>query len=112
MTLDVRSLTEPSTLGKVGIFLAALLIVRAVPVLLYRPLADRPGQLVGAGLLQASSLSIPVVAGAIGVNLNLIPAANYAALVAAGLLSVIGFPVLALPRLRDRVSGVQPNDPV
>ncbi len=111
MSLDIRSLAEPSALAKVGLFLVALLIVRAVPALLYRPLADRPGQLVGAGLLQATSLSIPVVAGAIGVDLDLIPAANYAALVAAGLLSVIACPLLALPQLRAGAApGVRPSD--
>ena len=36
---------------------------------------------------------------AIGVRLGLLPAANYAALVAAGLLSVVLFPVLALGRI-------------
>ena len=49
-----------------------------------------------AGLLQATSLSIPVVAGGIGVELGLLQPANYAALVAAGLLSVIVFPRLAV----------------
>lgn len=97
MMLDVRSLADPTSLAKVGIFLAALLLVRATPALLHRPLADRSGQLVGAGHLQATSLSIPVVAGAIGVDLDLIPPANYTALVAAGLLSVIRFSAPGAP---------------
>lgn len=101
MSLDVRSLFEHgSTLARVPIFLAGLLIARGLPALLYRPLAERGAQLVAAGLLQATSLSIPVVAGTIGVNLGLISPANYAALVAAGLLSVLLFPLLAVPRLR------------
>lgn len=100
MNLDVRSLQHPAILARVPIFLVALLIVRAIPALFYRPLAQRPAQLVAAGLLQATSLSIPVVAGRIGVDLGLIPSGNYAALVAAGLLSVLVFPLLATPRLR------------
>ena len=50
------------------------------------------GQLVAGGLLQATSLSLLVVAGQIGVDLGLIRPTNYVALVAAGLLSVIVFP--------------------
>lgn len=68
-------------------------------VALLAPLAQRPGQLVAAGLLQATSLGIPLVAGAVGVNLGVIQPDNYVALIAACLLSVVLFPPLALPRL-------------
>jgi Kef-type K+ transport system membrane component KefB len=99
--LDVDSLfNSGSTLARVPLFLAALLIVRALPALLYRPFAERTSQLVAGGLLQATSLSIPVVAGQIGVDLGLIRPENYVALVAAGLLSVIIFPLVALTLLR------------
>lgn len=100
MTLDVRSLvSDPSTLARVPIFLIVLLLVRGLPALLYRPLAETRWQVVAAGLLQATSLSIPVVAGRIGVDLGLILPSNYVALVTAGLLSVVVFPLIALPRL-------------
>jgi Kef-type K+ transport system membrane component KefB len=100
MGLDVRSLVaNTATLTRVPIFLAALVLVRGLPALLYAPLAQTRRQLVAAALLQATSLSIPVVAGEIGVQLGLIRPANYVALVAAGLLSVVLFPLLALPRL-------------
>ena len=103
INLDVSSLAHStSALARVPLFLAALLVVRAVPVLLYRPLADRASQLVAGGLLQATSLSIPVVAGQIGVDLGLIRPTNYVALVAAGLLSVVIFPLVALTLLRVR----------
>jgi Kef-type K+ transport system membrane component KefB len=100
MSLDVRALVDhPATLARVPIFLAALLIVRAAPAVLYRPFAERRKQLIAAGLMQATSLSIPVVAGSIGVALGLISASNYTALVAAGLLSVLIFPLVALKLL-------------
>jgi Kef-type K+ transport system membrane component KefB len=100
MALDVRALVDsPATLARVPVFLAALLVVRGLPALLYAPLATDRRQVVAAGLLQATSLSIPVVAGSIGVDLGLIRPDNYVALVAAGLLSVVAFPLLALPRL-------------
>jgi Kef-type K+ transport system membrane component KefB len=105
MKLDVRSLFEDgSTLAHVLVFLAALLVVRGIPALVYRPFAERRGQVVAAGLLQATSLSIPVVAGQIGLSLGLIGPQSYVALVAAGLLSVIVFPFVALPLLMKRAA--------
>jgi Kef-type K+ transport system membrane component KefB len=103
MNLDVHSLVaSPTTAAKVPIVLVGLLVTRAVPALLYAPLAEHRGQVLAAGLLQATSLSIPVVAGAIGVQLGVIRPDTYVALVAAGLLSVVLFPLLALPRLGTR----------
>jgi Kef-type K+ transport system membrane component KefB len=102
MSLDVRALVEhPATLARIPVFLVALLVVRAVPALLYRPFARRRRHLLAAGLLQATSLSIPVVAGSIGVGLGLLSASNFAALVAAGLLSVLTFPLVALKLLAE-----------
>ncbi len=101
--LDVDSLfNSSSTLARVPLFLVAMLIVRALPALFYRPFADRSAQLVAGGLLQATSLSIPVVAGQIGVDLGLIRPENYVALVAAGLISVMVFPLVALTLLRGQ----------
>jgi Kef-type K+ transport system membrane component KefB len=120
MSLDVRTLVhQPATLARVPVFLVALLVVRGVPAVLYRPFAERRRHLVAAALLQATSLSIPVVAGAIGVDLGLLSRSNYAALVAAGLLSVLIFPLAALrllatpraPPRPDRREQVDHPDP-
>lgn len=101
--LNVTSLFHSaSALVHVPLFLAALLLVRGLPALLFRPFAERASQLIGGGLLQATSLSIPVVAGQIGVSQNLIRPTNYVALVVAGLLSVILFPFVSLLLLRVR----------
>ena len=94
------------------LFLIALLAVRGLPALFYRPLADRGSQLVAGGLLQATSLSIPVVAGQIGVDLGLIRPTNYVALVTAGLISVIVFPLVALTLLRGRTAPAPARDAV
>jgi Kef-type K+ transport system membrane component KefB len=105
LKLDVTSLFHSgAALSRVPIFLAALLLVRGIPTLLYRPFAEAGSQLVAGGLLQATSLSIPVVAGQIGVDLGLIRPTTYVALVAAGLLSVIVFPLVALTILRGRTA--------
>ena len=97
---DLDALTsDGSALANVPIFLAALLLVRGLPALLYKPLIPAGRTLPGA-LLQATSLPFIVAATAIGVELEIITAANAAALIAAGLLSVVLFPALALTRLR------------
>ena len=92
---------DATSLGRVPIFLAALLIARGLPAVLYRSLPTR-SQRVAAALLQATSLSFLVVAGQIGVDLDLVRPVVYAALVAAGLLSVVLFPATALTLLRPR----------
>jgi Kef-type K+ transport system membrane component KefB len=88
-----------STILRVPVFLAALLLVRGVPALLYRPLVGSRRSIV-AGLLQATSLSFIVAASQIGLELGLITKATGAALIAAGLLSVLIFPIIALTLLR------------
>jgi Kef-type K+ transport system membrane component KefB len=88
-----------TNLARVPIFLAALLVARGLPALVYTSLTTRT-QTLAAALLQATSLSFLVVAGQIGVQLDLIRPAAYAALVAAGLLSVLIFPLTALTLLR------------
>ena len=91
--------SSPSTILRVPLFLAALLLVRGVPALLYRPLVGSRRSVV-AGLLQATSLSFIVAASQIGLELGLITKATGAALIAAGLLSVLIFPIIALTLLR------------
>jgi Kef-type K+ transport system membrane component KefB len=90
---------EASNLAMVPVFLAALLVVRGLPALLYRRVLDARRTVV-AGILQATSLPFIVAASAIGVELGLIDAAESAALIGAGLLSVLAFPVLGLAVLR------------
>src|SRR2546430_11714371 len=80
-----------TNLARVPIFLAALLVARGLPALVYKSLTTRT-QTLAAALLQATSLSFLVVAGQIGVQLDLLRPAVYAALVAAGLLSVLLLP--------------------
>jgi Kef-type K+ transport system membrane component KefB len=93
-------LDSPSALARVPLFLAALLLARGVPALLYAPsVGRRPA--VAAALLQATSLPFIVTASQIGLLLDEFSAATAAGLIAAGLLSVIVFPPIALALLRD-----------
>ncbi|MCA1690834.1 MAG: cation:proton antiporter [Actinobacteria bacterium] len=91
-------LGSPSAFLKVPLFLLALLVVRAVPAALYAPDVGRRGA-VAAGLLQATSLPFLVTATQIGASLGEIRPDTAAALVSAGLLSVVIFPLVALSLL-------------
>ena len=95
LNFDLYALfASPAALLLVPFYLGALLLVRGFPVFLYRPLVGNR-RMIAAGLLQASSLSFLIAASQIGVGLGLLTRANGAALVAAGLFSVLIFPVLA-----------------
>jgi Kef-type K+ transport system membrane component KefB len=83
----------------VPIFLAALVAARALPAVVYRRALDGRRTAI-AGLLQATSLPFIVAATAIGLELGLIDAAGSAALIGAGLLSVLLFPLGGLLLLR------------
>ena len=96
-------LAHPSTIVLVPVFLVALLVIRGVPALLYRPLVGGRRTIV-AGLLQATSLPFIVAASQIGLELGVLSQATAAALIATGLLSVLVFPLGALLLLR----GAQP----
>jgi Kef-type K+ transport system membrane component KefB len=88
-----------STIVLMPIFLGALLIVHGVPAMLYRPRVGNR-RFVVAGLLQSVSLPFIVAASQIGMELGLLSKATGAALITAGLLSVVLFPILALTLLR------------
>ena len=98
--LDLAGLLHtPSALARVPLFLLALLVVRGVPALLGLR-ANGPRSTLALGLLQATSLPFLVTATQIGVTLGKITPVTAAALVCAGLLSVLIFPLLALSLLR------------
>jgi hypothetical protein len=74
-----------------------------LPSLLYMPLLGRRETLV-AGLLQATSLPFLVATTSIGLELGLLGAGEAAALVGAGLLSVLLFPAAGLALLQRAVT--------
>jgi Kef-type K+ transport system membrane component KefB len=98
---DLDALTaSASNVVMVPIFLAALVAVRGLPALIYRRLLDGRRTAI-AGLMQATSLPFIVAATAIGEDLGLLSAAEGAALIGAGLLSVLLFPIIGLTLLRQ-----------
>ena len=100
--LDVAGLvSDPGALARTPLFLLALLVVRGLPAVHFRGrLTSR--QTVASGLLQATSLPFLVTASMIGVDLGVMTPVNGAALVAAGVASVLVFPAVALALLRTR----------
>jgi Kef-type K+ transport system membrane component KefB len=108
---DLNALTSSgSTIVRVPIFLAALMLARGLPALLYGRLIPRK-QVAIAGLMQGTSLPFIVAGTAIGQQLGLISAGSSAALIAAGLLSVLIFPALSLSLLRGAGMTRQPMTP-
>jgi Kef-type K+ transport system membrane component KefB len=100
LRLDLRGLVDDtSSLLRVPLFLVALLLVRGVPALVFARMFDGRSVL-AAGLLQATSLPFLVTATQIGVLSGLMTEVTAAALICAGLLSVIVFPATALSLLR------------
>ena len=96
LRFDLGALFDsPSSAIRIPLFLVALLVARGIPALLYRP-AVGSRKTAAAGLLQATSLPFIVAAAQIGMELGLIDAATGAALIAAGLGSVLAFPAAAL----------------
>ena len=100
LRFDLKALTaDPANLRLVPLFLTALLLVRGLPAVLYRARVGTRRSMV-AGLLQATSLPFVVAAAQIGMELGELDQATGAALIAAGLLSVLLFPLGALTVLR------------
>jgi Kef-type K+ transport system membrane component KefB len=101
MQFDVRALfASPTGLLRVPFFLVLFLVVRGTPaLLLYRH--DLPRyQLVPLALFSATGLPLIVVITTIGVQEGRMHPVNAAALVAAGMLSVLLYPMLARMWLR------------
>jgi Kef-type K+ transport system membrane component KefB len=102
-------LSSASNVIMVPIFLAALVAARGLPALLYRRMLDARHTAI-AGLMQATSLPFIVAAVAIGEDLDLVSAAEGAALIGAGLLSVLLFPVIGLGLLKSGDGKAKPPE--
>jgi Kef-type K+ transport system membrane component KefB len=101
MQLDIGALLSGgAALALVPVFLFALLLARGLPAVLYRPMVGSRSSL-AAALLQATSLPFIVAATGIGMELGILSPAIETAMVVAGLLSVVLFPLGALTLLRD-----------
>ncbi|HKH08907.1 MAG TPA: cation:proton antiporter, partial [Agromyces sp.] len=97
VTFDLAALVgDPLTLLLLPIFLILLLIVRGVPSLLAAPPGSSGRDLAATALFGATALPIIVAVTAIGVDQGDLLSGTAAALVGAGMLSVLLFPLIAL----------------
>jgi Kef-type K+ transport system membrane component KefB len=93
---DLKALTgNAAAIAEVPLFLAALLVVRGLPALLYVRFVG-PRHATVAGLMQATTLTFVIVATQIGLAARLISPTTSASLLTAGLLSAAFFPSVAL----------------
>jgi Kef-type K+ transport system membrane component KefB len=100
LSFDLDALIDhPSVLLRVPIFLLALLVVRGVPALVYRPVLGLRRS-IAAGLLLATSLPFIVAATEIGQAMDVITRGTAAAFVTAGLVSALVFPMAAVALVR------------
>ena len=98
--LDITALFHSTrAIILVPVFLVALLLVRGLPALLYVRVVGRT-HAIAAGFMQATSLTFIVVATVIGVQTGHQRTSTAAALVVAGLLSVVIYPPIALQLLK------------
>lgn len=102
--LDITALFHSTrAIILVPVFLVALLVVRGLPALLYVRVVGRT-RAIAAGFMQATSLTFIVVATVIGVQTGHQRTSTAAALVVAGLLSVVIYPPVALRMLKGAAS--------
>ncbi len=101
INLDVDSFgRQPIALLAIPLYLALLLVVRGLPVLLcYRHELDR-SQRLGLAIMSGTGLPLIVVVTTIGVSDHFVSTGHAAALVTAGMLSVLIFPNWSLRVLK------------
>jgi len=110
MSLDVGALVQsPKTMLLVPMFLILLLVVRGVPVLLYRKDLSR-GEQWPFALYSATALPLVVAITHIGVTTGRLQPEIAAALVGTGLLSVLMFPTIAEALLPKDIRNAVPLD--
>lgn len=97
VSFELSALTADwSVAALVPVFLVLLLIVRGVPSMFAAPKGSSKRDRAALGLLGATGLPIIVAVTAIGVDSEYIDSGTAAALVGAGLLSVLIYPVIAM----------------
>ncbi len=108
--LDLSGLLDqPSAFLRVPLFLLALLVVRGVPAVWFTSVLGRR-HTIAVAYLQATSLPFIVTASQIGVLTGRISSITAAALVCAGLLSVLVFPSFALALMN--AENVKDKEPI
>ncbi|SFR76250.1 transporter, CPA2 family [Agromyces sp. CF514] len=101
VTFDLGALANPATLALVPVFVGLLLVVRGIPSMLAAPAGSDRWTVAATALFGATGLPIIVAVTGIGVDTGDISTGTAAALVGAGMISVLLFPLIGLA-LRKR----------
>jgi Kef-type K+ transport system membrane component KefB len=99
--------TSPASLARLILFCAGFLIVRIIPVLLYKHVLPER-DLLPLALFSSTTLPLVVAVTYLGVRTGDMLPENASALVAAAVITVAVFPALAIV-LRAKSEGVQPD---
>lgn len=110
MRFDLDALTsDPAAALRIPVFLAAFLVVRGLPILGFLRRDLGPTDRRAAALLGSTALPLVVAITTLGLDTGRMLPENAAALVAAGMLSVLCFPAIGLALRRH---SRQPTAPV
>jgi Kef-type K+ transport system membrane component KefB len=106
---DLEALiSSPSAMAKVPLFLALLLLARGLPTILYRREVPDRFERRALAFFSATGLPLIVVITTIGVDAGQMRASTAAALVGAGMVSIIAFPLIG-KSLLDRAGRPLPE---
>ncbi|MGD8193379.1 cation:proton antiporter [Herbiconiux sp. P18] len=110
ITFDLAALVDdPTALVLLPVFALLLLVVRGLPGLLAAPARASVRDRIAIGLFSATGLPIIVAVTGIGLEQGVLEAGTASALVGAGMLSVLIYPLVALA-IRRRTGAVRPPD--
>ena len=111
VTFDLRALvSDPRTLVLLPVFLVLLLVVRGLPSSFAAPHGATARDRISLGLLGATGLPIIVAVTAIGVDKGIVDPGLASALVGAGMLSVLLFPLVGMALRGERRRGATGGD--
>lgn len=99
LRFDLAALADGASLALVPLLIVAMLLARALPAVAYRNVLTRR-EAAASGLLQATKLTFVVAAVTIGQEAGVVGPGLGAALIAAGIVTVIAFPTIAGALLR------------
>jgi Kef-type K+ transport system membrane component KefB len=95
LNFDLEALVgSPSAMAKVPLFLGLLLVARGIPVVLYRDELPIRGQRLALAFFSATGLPLIVIIAALGLEAEQMRSTTAAALVGAGMLSVVLYPII------------------
>jgi Kef-type K+ transport system membrane component KefB len=94
LRFELDRITGMAEVGRAALFFVALIAIRTIPALLYRPFLTWR-ECLASGLLQSTNLSFIVVAVTVGIELGRLREINGSALILAGLASAVLLPAVA-----------------